>query len=340
MNRFPLRTIASGLSLLAVILDFGVAAFLLHSALYDRNWLTQTRNALFSDFVSDRSFFTASPEQMLAAGFSADSPQAIDEWRQLLLGEVEYAGTWLATRGSTIDRAQALVLLFSRNGAIVDGTHRCGEFEFRDLIDVLQRIGTDQGYGCCSDHSQAFLALSSIAGIHARELAHSQHVFSEFYSPELGQWIWVDPQFALMARTPGGDYLSLVEVRDLYQNGEEIDLVFFGNHHHVLDGRAPRTHPYYDQALDFADYRVTWGNNVFEQEEFRQRFEMIPISARQLLGLFSNSLPEYMMLVDENSHLPKAFRSRRRLCLGVFAALLLTNSVLALWLRERILLAR
>jgi hypothetical protein len=280
--------------------------------------------------VPARDAFQLSPE-VLHASFKLDSEPAVRGWLDRSAGTVPYLDEIFALEGSATERVRAMVPIFSRNGDLVD----CGHF--RDLADTLQRIATDDGYGCCSDHTEAFLALASLLGISAREMIHTDHVFAEFYEPDSGRWVWVDPQFALMARDEAGGYLSLMQLRDRYLADESVEFEFIGNAFHVLSDMDPKRQRFYDEASDFAVYSATWGNNVFEQDAFDRRFGFLPIYARQLVGLVTGQFPGYRTLVDEHSPLPEIIRIRRKRILYAAGLLAAVNlAVPAWWLGRRL----
>lgn len=312
-------------ALLALFLDLTALAWVVYAAYTDRVALLQIRSVLFTEIVDERIPFEYAPGDQ-PKSFMSDSEASKVAWIEQFRGEVEYIDQVLSLEGSTSDRAKAIVPMFSRNG----GSEVCGGF--RDLTDTLQRIGTDDGYGCCSDHTQSFLALASLSGMDAREMIHTDHVFAEFYDPEAEQWVWIDPQFALMALGESGRYLSLLELRDRYLEGRPPKFEFIGNEYHVLAGRDPHGHNYYNEASDFAVYSATWGSNVFEQDAFNRRFEFLPIPVRQLLGLMTGQLPGARTLSDDRSELPEVLRRQRAQILAVLAALAVLNLAVPIWL--------
>lgn len=324
--------ILRSLCLAAILVDTALVTWVIYAGIADHVALVSVRYFLFTETFPARDHFESSPED-LHASFKRDSEDAIRGWVEESAEQIPYLNEMLALEGSATERVQAMVPIFSRNGHLVD----CGNFH--DLADTLQRIGTDDGYGCCSDHTEAFLALTSLMGIAAREMIHSNHVFAEFYDPELGHWVWVDPQFALMARNEKGDYLSLMELRDRYLAHAPIQFEFIGNSYHVLKDKDPKRQRFYDEVSDFAIYSATWGNNVFEQDAFDRRFDFLPIYARQLLGLVTGRLPGYRTLVDEHSPLPEKIRSRREMLSYVAILILALNLTIPVqwlaWRRKR-----
>jgi hypothetical protein len=153
----------------------------------------------------------------------------------------------------------------------------------------------------CTEHAHVFLAFSSIFGIKARQVFHNSHTFNEFYDNTLNKWIWIDPQFALIAKDKNGNYLSLVEIRNLYYKNEKISFECFGNNYHVLKNINPLNHFYYDEEKDFSDIKILLGNNVFQVYEFKKKYASLPKPIRQLIGHAFGIYPKYLMYVDENN---------------------------------------
>jgi len=328
-NRPASRALRS-LSLLVICIDLVLLGWTVTLGLFDPGELIKVRSALFTEVVNSTDPFLSAPEGRHAS-FKQDSRAAVRGWLDQSAGEVTYLDAVLGLEGTATERVQAMVPIFSRNGHLTD----CGDF--RDLSDTLQRIGIGEGQGCCSDHTAAFMALSSLLGISAREMIHTDHVTAEFYEPASNQWVWVDPQFALMARDEQGRHLSLLELRNRYLADEPIDFEFIGNEYHELRNRDPLSQRFYDDKSDFAVYSATWGNNVFEQDAFERRLGFLPIYARQLLGFATGQFPGYRTLADAHSPLPETLRIRRRTILWSGGLLLALNGViLAGWMTGRV----
>lgn len=312
-----------------VLLDLVVIAALGYVHRRDPNWLVFSRAALFTRFVEDPTSLAAGPVEMREAGFSSDSPAAIADWRRRLGTEADWVAPALSVEGSTASRVSAMVPMFSRNGGLTCGV-------FGGLADKFARIGAENGYGCCSDHSEVMLALLAMAGIDGREVHHSSHTFVEFYAPESNGWVWVDPQYALMARDEEGRLLSLVELRDSRLSGRPVEFEFIGSDYHEFHDRSPLDQRFYDEPSDFADLTVTWGNDVFAQARWNERLGPLPKSVRQGLGLLAGEVPGYVTIDDGRSDFPGQLRSRQRLLWTAFVVLVAVHAgALAVWLRSR-----
>ena len=289
----------------ALAVDLATAGWLVYASLYDPTWLIVTRGAFFTSFVDDAAELQRAPTDRHQAGFMTDAESDIADWRLHLASNVPYVMDVLSLKGTTIERVREMVALFSRNGGLV-----CGQYD--GLVDKLVRVNADDGYGCCSDHSEVMLALTAISGIEARETHHTEHTFVEFFSPEANAWVWVDPQYALMARDGHGQYLSLVELRERYLTPEPFAFEFIGTEYHELLDRDPRRQRFYNEPNDFADLTVTWGNNVFAQAESNRLLGSLPKPARQLVGMLLGRIPGYVTVDDNASLLPSILRERRK----------------------------
>ncbi|ODS41284.1 MAG: hypothetical protein A7315_02100 [Candidatus Altiarchaeales archaeon WOR_SM1_79] len=270
--------------------------WIIYVAEYDRGWLIDVRTALFSDYTSDRNTFSSDPDQLIKMGFLKDDPGLSEVETKRISIEVDYIKNALTNESllhsDHITKAKKIALLYSRNGGPGCGTHV-------DLVDQFRRL--PKGYGCCSDHSQAFIALSSMLGLEAREVHTSLHTFNEFYDYEKGRWIWIDTQYAILAQNNMGEYLSLLEIRDLYMNEERVNFVFFGSDVHLFSNRSPYTHRYYANKKAFYDISVTRGNNVLEQDIIDREYSYVPKFIRQFFGITLGKYPRYLSYVDDNA---------------------------------------
>ena len=130
---------------------------------------------------------------------------------------------------------------------------------------------------------------------------NNHHVFNEIYVPQENKWIWIDPLFAIMAEDDNGEYLSLLETRNLLFEGKKITFTFFGNNSHQFYSKKPSQHEYFDSKEDFSNIMVTWGNNVFSENNFNNRYNFLPKSIRQFVGMITGKMPQYLVFVDKYS---------------------------------------
>lgn len=260
-------------------------------------WLLEQRLALFSDSIADALVFTRSPEALRRDGFRSDPAALRAERGGVLRAELAYLADVPPDFGAraTLERAQWLAARMGRDGgeAFPAGTA---------LVEKLKQMPA--GIGLCSDHVEGFIALCSVFGIEAREVSSSVHTMAGVYARELGRWIWIDPEFALVARAPSGELMTMWELRDAALRGMEFQLEYFGGDpKRVMAGIDPRTHEYYDAPGDFRDLVLTFGNNVFEFDGYRRGTAWMPRVLRQAVLLGLGLQPGYRVVDDERSPL-------------------------------------
>lgn len=300
------------------------------------NPLVRIRQSLFVEYVDDREVFELPPNELLARGFKLDPPSLLEEWREDgIFRKLGYTPRLEELRDSLspVELSRLVVLSFSKNGG--EGEF-CEPYPFQTLDQNLSRIGEGTGCGVCSDHGQAMIALSQALGMTIREVGNTRHTFNEVYWPEKKKWVFVDPQFAIFARGPDGAYLSLVQMRDLYKAGRELEIQyeFFGNEHHWLDTNDIRDLEWYDGLDAFSDIRVAFGSNVLEQDLIESRLEKIPKPLRQAYGYLTGVFPWDVRLVDEASVFTNELRQTRIRFLS-FSLFLIVVNVLPLVLMWR-----
>jgi hypothetical protein len=257
--------------------------------------LVQVRESFFTDATHDLGLFALSPEDLVARGFDVETTASVASWRNENLERIPYldAATIDALPVEPVARARAIALLYSVNGGSI-----CGGFD--DLLDSLQRM--PQGFGCCSDHGEGFLALGQALGLQVRELYHSEHAFNEFWVPALGKWVFIDTQYALMARDPDGTWLGAFEIRERLREGKPFEYDFFGGpRHHFAKGfpwKTPWDSPYYKDIDGFKNLRLIWGSNIYEQDRFEERLGWMPRSARHVIGHVAGVFPRRVIYED------------------------------------------
>jgi hypothetical protein len=174
--------------------------------------LIRIRGGLFTHFATDVSQLDAPVPELTKRGFLVDPPELIAGWRDKLKAMPQYAELLERVENSTssIERARAIVLGFSQYGGPFYGPKA-------NLDEKLSTISEPRGV--CSDHTEVFEALASVAGLAAMETLTGGHNTAAFYAPELRKWIWIDPEYAVMARDPAGNYMSPFELRNAYLRG-------------------------------------------------------------------------------------------------------------------------
>ncbi len=272
------------------------------------------RNAVFSKFVSQRSDLEAPPSELTKQGFLTDSPEERQKWFEILNSGVRFRAVFqqLKKTPSTIEKAKLIALSYSRNGTPSDADgHPLRMYD--KTADLLFKLATiKEPRGACSDHAQVFMALCSMVGLDAMEV-NCAHTTSAIYCPEWHKWVWIDTEFALLAKKPNGEYMSPLEVRDANLKNEPIEYEFFGTSDHLFSKMDPRDHEYYRPASFCPVFAVEWGNDELTRDASNRQFLFVPTPIRQLISILAGVHPTYRYLNDEpeiaarNLHIKIAF---------------------------------
>jgi len=318
------RNVVRKIAVAIVAANLALAGWLAYAAWRDAAALMAVRQALFTTYTSDRNTFAVGVGELKRAyGFKTDSSREVREFLAPLEPEIPCLRLALPDTMSDRGRATSIVRAFSKEGG-----PGCGDF--RNLEQALIMIARDQGYGCCSDHTEVFLALASWYGLIAREVHKEGHSFAEYYDRQARKWVWIDPEYALMAADAGGAYLSLMELRQHYYGGEAFRFICFGTAYHRFTHEDPRTMAYFDAREDFADIIMTLGNNVVEQDRFDRKVSFLPKPARQLLALVSGVQPGYLMYDGPGTALAPRYRTLRTVVVTTVSAVAIADAVLLL----------
>ena len=215
-------------------------------------------------------------------------------------------------------KAQFIALLYSKNGG-----PGCGDFS--DLMNAILEIDDNDGMGCCSDHSEVFIALSHVLGLNSREVSHTGHTFNEIYDPDVNKWLWIDTQYALMAKDDEGNYLSLLEMMKRMREGQQIRYDFFGNSSHLFSRSLPNEHIHYDSKDDFEYIMLTLGDNVFSQDHFNGKLKFLPKSIRQIISLVLGMQPKHIIYAPEMNEKLNRLHSIKVISIVLFSTLIVVN---------------
>jgi hypothetical protein len=273
--------------------------------------LVDIRNALFTKFVSQSSELETPPSELIKQGMLTDPPEERAKWKEILNNFVRYHDLFqqLDQTPSTVEKAELITLSFSRNGSPHDADGNPTN-DYTNHADLLFKICTImEPRGCCSDHAQVFIALANVVGVDAMKVTCA-HTTCAFYCPEFQKWVWIDPQFALLAKMPNGQYMSPLEVRDANLKGQPFDYEFFGTPDHLFAKMDPRSHEYYRPETFCLDFGVEWGNNELIRNKYDHRFLFLPKSIRQVFAIAFGLHPTYRYLDDDPLLVAKYFQIR------------------------------
>jgi hypothetical protein len=254
--------------------------------------ILRTRYAIFTQWQHRPDFWYAPPEELAGYGFITDPPELISVWRRRL-STLEDLGSRLSAIESLADdahKAKALVLLCWYPGHPDEdrrGVHH------RDLFQKIRTVPL--GYGYCSDQSEVFIALASIIGLPAREVQNARHCTNEFYHRGLGRWLFIDVGDARMARDEHGNYLSFLDLRNIFFRGDKATLYEFGRGADPLDEQACRVGLWYYEQDAWSRVALVLGNNVFANDRAQRRLRYLPKVVRHVICHACGVCPGYAM---------------------------------------------
>lgn len=224
--------------------------------------------------------------------------------------------------GTFLDSLKQIVNLFSRNGGPGCGAHS------KNLMENF--FWVKNGGGCCSDHSQVFLAILLSNGFVAREVHNLKHTFNEVYDRKNKKWIWIDSQFKLVAFNTSGVLLNMYEIFTYYQSNKKIIFSFFGDKNDALYGKdVNKTISNSSDGSnwsknDFSVLFFTNGNNVFRENYLNLKYFFLPREISQTIFLALGMRPNY--LYYDPLHVKKnTFNKVKVFLIGSILILLLGN---------------
>ena len=224
--------------------------------------------------------------------------------------------------GTFLDSLKQIVNLFSRNGGPGCGVHS------KNLMENFYWV--KNGGGCCSDHSQIFLAILISNGFVAREVHNLKHTFNEVYDRKNKKWIWIDSQFKLVAFNTSGVLLNIYELFTYYQSNKKIIFSFFGDKNDALYGKdvnktiSNSSEGGYWSKTGFSVLFFTNGNNVFRENYLNLKYSFLPREISQALYLATGIRPNYLYY-DPNNVKKNTFNKVKVFLIGSILILLLGN---------------
>lgn len=221
--------------------------------------------------------------------------------------------------------------------------HAAGKGEIDDgLFVVLRRIR--EGYGACSDFTQAFLGVASAAGIFAREWAFSfdgyggdGHAAIEVFDRQAGRWVYLDVfnNFFVEDVTTGRP-LSASEFRDVL-NGNQRSVAI----RKAGAGRPGFVHEnvlwrYYREGAD--QWYLWWGNAQLSREggALKARLRSIHPYLARFYSTVVGDVPEIRAVESPTNASLRDRMVRLRSELHALFVALIGTSLLLLWLLLRL----
>lgn len=285
--------------------------------------LLDIRHSLFAEITENSEVFEITKTKAAQKySFLIENQNAIRDYSQKIKQNVNYITPETIDKLQAKDvahKAQFIALLYSKNG----GPAGCGDFS--GLMNTMLEIDDNDGMGCCSDHSEVFIALSHVLGLNSREVSHTHHTFNEIYDPDVNKWLWIDTQYALMAKDDEGNYLSLLEMMKRMSEGRQIRYDFFGNSSHVFSRSLPNEHRHYDSKDDFEYIMLNLGDNVFSQDHFNGKLKFLPKPIRQMISIVLGIQPKYIIYAAEMNEELNRLHSIKVISIVLFSTLIVGN---------------
>jgi hypothetical protein len=278
------------------------------------------RDAIFSTTSDNTSVFSESPEKLARRGFRWDDGSAIGY--QPLLDD------------STRSRIRSLPSALERAIQIADhiarGTNGCGGY---DTDIALKYRWVVSGSGCCSDHTEIFLALAPEVSVIAREVETSGHAVVEVFDDGLSRWLLVDPTAAVIFEDSSARPLSILETRARIMADLPIRVRPFGTHVGASQAEADSVVTFYygkptAWKLSFASVALVWGSDVRSQSSTARTLHWLPLPARQLVAHVAGKRPPTFYLLDSISRSRLIRRSELRIAIACTLVLLAALVVL------------
>ena len=272
-----------------ILLLFGINLTFILSLLYltPDQLKIDVRTFLFTKKVKITSFSQYNKVDFL-------KPYGFLEWREKYYNLTDKRELLKITlkKGTVLDSLKQIVNLFSRNGGPGCGAHS------KNLIENFYWV--KNGGGCCSDHSQVFLAILLSNGFVAREVHNLEHTFNEVYDRKNKKWIWIDSQYKLIAYNTSGESLSFYEIFDYYQSDKIINFSFFGDKNDAFYGKdvnktiSNSSDGGYWSKAGFSVLFFTNGNNVFKENYLNLKYSFLPKELSQALFIALGMRPNYL----------------------------------------------
>jgi hypothetical protein len=311
-----------------ILLLFGLnlSCFLLVILGFDNVLKVEIRQAFTTKRLETPAIFLAHPDSLPKFNFKSYKKEELNAFFKENTNSLRLHYR-VNLEKSPIEKAKDIILSFSKNGG-----NGCGEYS----SDLMKNIEwTTTGGGCCSDHSQVFIALSLLNGLYTREVNHISHTFNEFWDDSKNKWIWIDPQYCLLAKDSIGNYLSIFEIYTMAKKNLQVKWEFFGTASHEFYTKAASENRYFH--LDqFQAISLLMGNRVFLQDKWNKRLKFLPKDILQSTFLLSGIQPG-LVLWDEDSEYYLQLEKTRRITFALFVVYLIFNLYLGTLLYKKYL---
>jgi hypothetical protein len=249
------------------------------------------RAMLFESDVQDVGIFDSAPSELSRYGFIPELDEARSEFVKENSKYIFEKKLLVENVSDPIKKAKSIVLLFADPPTLMGPVvSQCG-VKSESLRENLAWVLS--GRGCCSDHSQVFIAIASINGLFAREVHNSNHTFNEFWHPGLGRWVWIDSQFGALAVDEGGKLLSLVDISYRFKTKRKVNFIYFNKSRLAKVGSVIQRDNLYSPEA-FSKIGMTVGNGVFRDDRWNERLWFLPKSVKQFILIIGRAAPRYI----------------------------------------------
>ena len=179
-----------------------------------------------------------------------------------------------------------------------------------DLHDKILEL--TRRNGCCSDFTEAVLALAPLVAVTAREigLLDMPHVTTEIFSPELGRWVVYDPNYQVMIADSSGAWLGMADAQRLVLSGSRGALRYVGNPRYAWGG-SRASFGAFGVRRSWRTITLTAGTNVAEADAFARRLRGVPKAAAQLISHGAGVRPSYRAYMPGRPWAARALNLRR-----------------------------
>ncbi len=264
---------------LKIVLGINLLFFILGCILFlfivfpNKQLLVDLRFALFSSKVSISEFKSSLP--ILKASYDFKIDPSVQVYK-LLIDETE-------------------ILKIAKTIKITGTSTR----SYINLNDKIENINTNHGY--CSDFSEVFLAMALKNGFKVREVHTYYHTINGFYNDSSQKWVFIDVNFGLLAKDKKGNNLSLEEMQQFYL---DKDTIYFYDYFadSIVFNQFTSTNHNYNNPNSFKMIALTLGNNVYEVDNYSNKFSFLPKEFQQMINMFLGIQPKYAYYIDQTKY--------------------------------------
>ena len=247
------------------------------------------RNLLFSDILSDTDLSSETDvERRLGQAFLENARASATYDSFINTGKLNALSDIRDKEGTGTNLA---VSIASMLGPPPTGNY-CGTQAIHRIVENVEN-----GKGCCSDYSKAFIAYAARLGLRSREVYVLSHSTVEYYDAVEKRWIWLDPYFGSQITNEQGKRLSIYQIRAA-SRFDHLQLLDLPPRNDTIP--AFKTFRGYDiRQYGLLIYKK--GNNFLDYEELEKKISWLglPKSAFQFVAFVAGTHPGYIILTTE-----------------------------------------